>query len=107
MAPSMILGIDYLFDNSLDTTYSTNPIKILTGDFKDVTFRYLTIGITEDDDEQGAVVNFSYEVVVTNGKKITRTEFDPVAEKILENILTTSLEENDNREEDIIESDPE
>lgn len=99
----MILGVDYLFDNTISEEYGTNPIRILTGDFKDVVFRYGKLQIFEENDE--AVVDFSYSFL--DKKDIGKSnieQFEEVAQAILQNILEVSFAD---REEDIIESDPE
>lgn len=99
----MILGVDYLFDNTISEEHGTNPIRILTGDFKDVVFRYGKLQIFEENDE--AIVDFSYSFL--DKKDIGKSnieQFEEVAQAILQNILEVSFAD---REEDIIESDPE
>jgi hypothetical protein len=55
----MILGEDFMFMDSMKE--DTTPIKLLTGPYKDVVYRYATLSVKENTDET-ATVSFQYEL---------------------------------------------
>lgn len=55
----MILGEDFIFMDSMKT--DTTAIKLLTGPYKDVVYRYTQLNVKENIDDT-ATLSFSYEV---------------------------------------------
>ena len=54
----MVLGEDYTFcDNMKEDTI---PIKLLSGPYKDVVYRYIKVAIREKKKDETAVLNFDY-----------------------------------------------
>lgn len=55
----MILGEDFMFMDSMKT--DTTAIKLLTGPYKDIVYRYTQLNVKENDDDS-ATISFSYEL---------------------------------------------
>lgn len=55
----MILGEDFMFMDSMKT--ETTAIKLLTGPYKDIVYRYTKLNVKENDDDS-ATLSFSYEL---------------------------------------------
>lgn len=56
----MILGEDFSFQDSLKT--DTVAIKLLTGPYKDVVYRYKVLNVKEAEDKSHATMLFEYEL---------------------------------------------
>lgn len=55
----MILGEDYMFMDSMKT--DTTTIKLLTGPYKDVVYRYTNMSVKENDNDTASLI-FDYEL---------------------------------------------
>ena len=56
----MILGEDYTFSD--DMKQDTVPIKLLSGPYKDVVYRYTKVSIREKKEDDTAILNFEYDL---------------------------------------------
>lgn len=55
----MILGEDFMFMDSIKA--DTTPLKLLTGPYKDVIYRYTNMTVKENDDDTASLI-FDYEL---------------------------------------------
>jgi hypothetical protein len=55
----MILGEDYMFIDKIKA--DTTPLKLLTGPYKDVVYRYINMSVKENTDDTATLV-FDYEL---------------------------------------------
>lgn len=57
----MKLGEDYSFIDDLKT--DTIAIKLLTGNYKDIVYRYKTLSVREEKDKSSATMTFDYDII--------------------------------------------
>jgi hypothetical protein len=55
----MIIGEDFMFMDTIKA--DTSPLKLLTGPYKDVVYRYTNMSVKENDDETATLI-FDYEL---------------------------------------------
>ena len=55
----MILGEDFMFMDTIKA--DTTPLKLLTGPYKDVIYRYINMTVKENDDDTASLI-FDYEL---------------------------------------------
>lgn len=99
----MILGIDYMFLPDAKET-DTLPIKLLSGLWKDVIFRYQTVAIKEG--KEGASLTFSFKILDPGGfrehKLYKSKDFKEYLATLLNTLILTvvdsQMENNANRD---------
>ena len=101
---------DYVFVNT-HKEQQTTPVKILTGEFKDVIVCFGTLKITESNDDQ-AIASFTFEVLEPGGRRERRrlqknNRFKEHLGKILHAILEETLVDDETGTDYIEESDDE
>jgi len=91
----MIEGIDYCFIYPKDDATITH-IKLLSGRYKDVVFKYGKVKITEEVD--GPHLHFAYDVLespdIKSKKLMTDADFKQFAGDMLVELMTTNLDED-------------
>ena len=109
----MILGEDFEFVDSLKT--DTAAIRLLSGPYKDVVYRYTVMSMRENDDDS-ATLSFEYELLQLGEHYETKLRSDKKFQEHVGLILNTLILElveqtlekdrlNDNRTTDTEESD--
>jgi hypothetical protein len=98
---------DFAFDN--DVEGDTQAIRIYTGSYKGVVFRFKCIDVQEDG--ESAVIHFEYDLIETGKFKKqeldTDESFQVCLGEILNAILTASFEDvNEDRKDDPEEPTP-
>ena len=105
---NFVQGIDYEYVVDEKDVNSVH-IKLLTGDYKDTTFRYGRVGIEEKDGK--AYLQFNFDVLQSSIKKLEKKiEFRDYLGELLTTIISSQLdiEESyidENRTDDPEESD--
>ena len=84
----MILGIDFRFSNVYNT--DTSAIELLTEAYKGVIFRFISVGVRENED-QTATLKFAYEILSPGKFKEDLLRQDPYFEHYLGLILNTLI----------------
>lgn len=84
----MILGEDFMFMDSIKA--DTTPLKLLTGPYKDVIYRYINMTVKENDDDTASMI-FDYELFEMGSHTETTLRKDDIFTQHIGLVLNTLL----------------
>ena len=88
----MVLGEDYAFCD--DMKKDTVPIKLTSGPYKDVVYRYTKVSIKEKEKEETAVLNFDYDLYEMGEHSEIKLRRDPKFNRHIGLVLNTLILES-------------
>lgn len=71
-------------------------VRILTGPYEGLMYAYGTVTVEEDEDGEGATLNYSYKIIEENDElssTVDLIEFQQYTDAILNDIINTAFEE--------------
>lgn len=96
----MIIGEDYMFMDSIKV--ETTPLKLLTGPYKDVVYRYTNLSIKENENDT-ATLSFSYELYEMGEHTETSLNKDKRFQEhiglILNSLILEAVEHTENKQQ--------